>query len=763
MRAISQAFRREYIKGNRNYDIRINVRLADTTTTFTLTNEDIWEGGFSFEEAISSTNSFDVGDAIIGKCTVILDNIDERFSQYDFFNATFIVFIGLKGLDEQLMRLGTYTVDAPTYNGSLITLNCLDNMWRFDTPFSDVGFTFTQSTKARDVINAMCQYSGIGITLATQSFPNYTTLIQHAPEGDLSCREVLQYIAQICCCYCKMTPEGNLSLKWIDKSVITDITNYDGGTYNTTTTPYSDGCGLDGGHFNPWDGDSADGGLFYDSNDELGYITQNSQMQVGTDDIWITGVRVCSNDPNSENGYDVLWVDTELEQTHPRYILVIQDNPFVNPSNATTIATTLGNTISGTPLRTFNSSSLSDISIEAGDPVQINDFRGNRYYSWVTNVKFSSDNYENFSCGAISMMENKTVRYSDAIKTLVEAKRNAQEIVNTYDQAVQQLNETAINAVGKKEYVYTSGGSTTTWLYNGEDVDDTDPSYPLFPDSTVVIKTSGDGTFISRDGGTTYTEGYDANTGTIIASLLYTIGLNADWIKAGTIDADRIAANSISANKISASQLSAISATLGTVTSGEITYDNNYIRLNASGTEMSLGDGDFRLDAYGRVNCQRLAVQDEGHNDVMYFTKKHFAILGNGHSWVDVDRVLSGGSDERIKRDILPIEIEESEKFVKSFIPKKFHFIESECIEDTLHYGTIAQELEKNLKEEGIDTSNIEILHKRADGYYIVDYKEFIPHIINVVKKQESEIDELKNQIKILKERMDKLDGNTSS
>lgn len=309
MRTIPQAFRQEYNKGNRNYDVTINMTLTDSTE-LTITNENIWDGGFSFEQATSSESSFDIGSAVIGKCTIILDNIKEYYSSYDFFNATCWVYIGLVGLDEEPIRLGYYTVDETSYNGSLITLTCLDNMWTFDTPFKDIGFTFTSNTTARDVINAMCQYSGIGIQLATQSFHHYD-LVVGEPKGELNCREVLQYLAQATCNYCKINSEGNLELLWYDKSVLNGITDYDGGTFLTKTTPYSDGDDLDGGDFITYGGDEADGGEFYNPNDTLVYITENMSMEVGTDDIVITGVRICTADPSREGGYDVEYHDRQ--------------------------------------------------------------------------------------------------------------------------------------------------------------------------------------------------------------------------------------------------------------------------------------------------------------------------------------------------------------------------------------------------------------------------------------------------------------------
>ena len=542
MRTIPQAWRQEYIKGNRKYDITVNMTLADSTT-LTITNNQIWEGGFSFEQASSSDSSFDIGSAIVGSATLILDNINENFSQYDFFNAEFNVSLGLVGANLQPITIGHYTVDETAYNGSLITLSCLDNMWRFDRPFSEI--TVSYPATARSIINAMCGYSGIGIQLATQSFQGYDFAIPSAPEEDMTCREVLQYVAQATCNYCVINEQGNLELKWYDKSLINNLSDYDGGSFSTNTTPYSDGVSLNGGTFAFNDGDTADGGTFYNGSDPIAYITSNFSMSVDTDDIVITGVKVCTSS-DGDGSYDYSWHDSTVEQTHPRYTLVIQDNPFINESNAQSRATTIGGIVANTPLRGFDSSSLSDISIEPGDPCAIIDFRGNRFYSFVTSTRFTTSNSESFSCGVESLVQNKTVRYSNEIKTLVEAKRNAQEVVSEYDQAVQRMQQLAANAGGLYWLEVPQQGGSAIWYESDMPMSLDSSGNVVFTSGSHAWKKTANGFFSCTSTGTseattTWTAGIDNNNNAVM-NTVSAIGINADWINAGSLNAARITA-----------------------------------------------------------------------------------------------------------------------------------------------------------------------------------------------------------------------------
>ena len=536
MIAVSNEYKRQLIAGNRNYLIKVDTYLSGNvsgTPDFTLTNENIWDNGIVLDNAISNDNSFDIGDAIIGSLKVVINNINGDYSQYDLYDATCWLWLGVTGdvdlNDNQIYyRIGCYNVDKPTYNGSLITLECLDNMTWFDVPFSGVtGITYP--TTAGTLVYNICSH--VGVTLGTASFPNYTTPITVEPEGELNCREVLQYVAQMCCCYCKIDTAGQLVLKWYNKQDIIGIHDIDGGSYHTNTTPYSDGDNVDGGAFMTG-GDSIDGGTFADLMNGA-FLSHNFQIDVDTDGIVVTGCRVVNN-TSEDDAYDELWVDSTLEQTNERYVLVIENNPLITSTNASTIANTVGSILAGLPIRGFRATSLNDMSYETGDMVTIYDFRGNFYRTWITHLTFTTNNSEQFSCGVESLRERRETRFSGEAKTLAEANHNSSTMLTEYDTAVKELNELAQNSLGYNKYEANVNGSLVTWLYNGANITTTNPQNPKFPSSTVVFKITGDGVFIARgddiavDGTCTYTSGYDANSGTAILSLIYTHGLTSD-------------------------------------------------------------------------------------------------------------------------------------------------------------------------------------------------------------------------------------------
>lgn len=764
MISTSQKYKQELIAGNRRYVVKAYVTLADGTQ-LTLTNQDIWEQGVVIDSGISSENSFDIGTAIIGSLTLVIDNIRDNFSLYDFLNADVVLWIGLENdvdlnNDQIYYRIGFYTVDDTSYNGSLITLSCLDNMTWFDIPFSEVtGITYP--TTAGQLVASICSH--VGVTLGVAHFQNYTMTIPAAPEGEINCREVLQYVAQKCCCYCKINTAGALTLTWYDKNAIIGLTDYDGGTYNTTTTPYSDGCNLDGGSFDPWSvGDVADGGTFLELQ-QGAWLTQNYEMSVSTDEIVVTGCRLRCTTKDKE--YDELWVDSTLELTHPRYVLVIENNPFITRSDAAATANTIGSILAGLPIRAFTAKSANDISYETGDMVRVIDFRGNLYYSWITNLTFTINNSESFSCGAESIKQRKETRFSGTVKTLVEAQQNAENMLSAYDNAVKAMDALAQNAIGYNEYVQTVGGAKIMYRYNGSSHTTSVP--PKFQGSTAVFKISGDGVFvalaangdIAADGTCTFSNGYDANSGTAILNLIYAQGLNAGWITAGTISADRIAAGSISANKISATSLSAISATLGSVSSGNI---------SGSTITSSASDGGSTTISGGKVNIVTsdnaffaARYSDSGREKGVTFGKK-ISVIDQSEGVYDTFDYAAfyyaldshRSSDKRLKKKIKKIPLKESRDLILGIIPRYFEFKKKGKGNKGKRSGFVAQEVREVLDEINNDSVIEREDYIRRDGMRMIEYQDFIAHLVNTTQDLYKQVDELKQELADLKARV---------
>ena len=526
MRATTTKFKQIMASGNaRDYVVKVDLTLADNTVLH-LTEADIWENSFSIETASSGTSSFDIGCAIIGQCKFALNNFDESFNQYDFFNASAVVWVGLVGdIDNNnhqvYYRMGFFTVDEPTFAGALIQLVLLDNMWKFDVPLSSVNLTYPIT--ALNAILAICTYCGVQLDQTTQ-FHGASFSIAEAPKDEMNCRDFIQYVAMIGCNFCYITPEGKLKLRWYDTSSIPSESDLDGGTFDTNTTPYSDGDTADGGTFDttstPYsDGDTFDGGTFTD-NQSVAYFTRLFNSTFGTDVITITGVKFVIEETSYSIG-------------SAGYVLELE-NPLVNVDNVNSVLNLIWDVLEDFSLRTFNITSVSDLSAEIGDCCAIKDYKGNYIYSWITlnTFKFSSHIVQ---CNAINPTRTLTKQYSKTVQAAVEiARQQANEIISNYDLAVQMMNDLAVNAMGGYEDYEDLSTGGRIWYLSNMPITKVDNVCSFEPNST-VFKRSGSGFFVSRDGGTTWVNGYDMQTGELVVNVLDAIGINFDWARGGTL------------------------------------------------------------------------------------------------------------------------------------------------------------------------------------------------------------------------------------
>jgi hypothetical protein len=109
---------------------------------------------------------------------------------------------------------------------------------------------------------------------------------------------------------------------------------------------------------------------------------------------------------------------------------------------------------------------------------------------------------------------------------------------------------------------------------------------------------------------------------------------------------------------------------------------------------------------------------------------------------IAVNGTIVHSSDERLKRDIKPIAnlvpnlySLEGKSYIKS-LPEEFS--SKEDPESFLEYGFLAQELQKHFPD---------LVEKNSDGYLTINYIALIPVMVEALKAQKREIDELKTAI----------------
>ncbi|WP_394918175.1 tail fiber domain-containing protein [uncultured Robinsoniella sp.] len=512
----SLEYRKALYEDKRSFIPKVNILLSNGTV-LELSGSQIMQGGVKIDDGVSSPGSFDIGSAVIGKLTLNINNMQDEYSDYNFTDAVVTVFVGLQ-LESRIewLKKGVFSADDPTSTQSVITLECLDNMSKFDKQY-DGKLSFPANLQT--IVNYCC--SKCGVLLNTNQFDNYTYRVEKSPFGEnpqVTYREIISYCAQIAGCYARCNPDGRLELKWYDTAAFPALDDLDGGNL----TDYSSGANIDGGSFTNYSsGDSGDGGEF---TTKLPYhhIYSLSSLKIAVDDVVITGIRVTASG-KEENG-EAKEGETVLSG-EAGYILELPSNPFVEYGKASTVADYLYDKIGGMRFRPADAGCLGDPSIEAGDCAVITDRKGNSYHCYVTNLSYTMGGFESLSCDAEPPARKTSQRYSEITKAIVKAREETEKQLSNYDQRVQQLNSLAMNAMGYYETTDTGDdGSTIKYMHDK----------PLMSESKVVYKKSIDGFFISHDGGKTFDNGFDKD-GNAVLNVVAAIGIVCDWIKGGTL------------------------------------------------------------------------------------------------------------------------------------------------------------------------------------------------------------------------------------
>lgn len=502
MRDISDRFKNEQNNDNRNYLKYADITLTDGTV-INLTNADFWSNGMKFEDSVSDDNTFNIGSANINTLNLSINNFDGKYTDYDFTDATVICYVGIelepedtsalldttgdKILDTtgseiivhknaliEKIRICTMTViDTPYQNTTIIELECEDNMRKFDRDYSASKLKYPATRK--QIIQDACKVCGV--TLDTLNFYQDSYQIPARPDDEaLTFRQVIAWTCQIGCQYARCDKYGRLTIKWYD----TEITDANRVAINSTNG------------FTP-----------------------------NLDDVVITGVQVTEyleSTSTDEEASSYLYGEEG-------YVLKISENKLIPQGTGEVVANIIGEKCVGMSFRPFETECLTDIVLEAGDAVLITDRKGNKYKSFLTNVVLQPGSFEQISCNAESAARNSSKTYSLVTQAAVDARKSVWRERTTREQALQEFKDRLDNSTGVYTTVQTQqDGSQIFYLHDK----------PTLAESQAVWKMTAEAWGVSTDGGQTWNGGMTVDGDTIVR-ILNAVGVNADWINAGSI------------------------------------------------------------------------------------------------------------------------------------------------------------------------------------------------------------------------------------
>lgn len=462
-------------KVKRGMDVQY-LKYADITltdgTVLNLTSADLWANGFSFEDSVSNDSSFDIGSAIINVLNLSINNFDGEYSDYDFEGAEVICYVGMEfddGTTEKIRICTATVVEQPEDETVTIDLTCEDNMRKFDRNYSDSKLKYP-ATRGQIVRDA-CEVCGV--TLQTTSFDRDDYIVQARPSDDaLTFRQVLQWVAQIGCQWLRCDEYGRLCVKWYDTEKI-DAQEID--------TTYS-------------------------------FTPQHT-------DVVITGIQVTEYSDSSDEEPESYMVGTQ------GYVLAISDNKLIHKGDGQTVASMIAEKCVGMVFRPFESECPTDVALEAGDAITIEDRNGNLYSTYLTTTTLQPGAGQNIACNAKSAAKNSSIRYSQITQVYVTARKMVKAEKTAREKALEEFGKRIDSATG----VYTTvepqeNGSKIFYLHDK----------PTLAESQAIWKMTSEAWGVSTDGGQTWNGGMTVDGDTIVR-ILNAVGVNATWINTGAI------------------------------------------------------------------------------------------------------------------------------------------------------------------------------------------------------------------------------------
>jgi len=509
--------------------------------TKTLGPSDFRVSGNTFTDKTTDGNSFSVGSFIGKTVNICIDNTTGEFDDYDFYMSRFILKESIQINSNTLKHvvISEFTVVTDATPGAVIRFSGVDATYKFDKKHNLTGTkTFKQ------IVSLACTAClGSSTFDATGNFDLYNTSVDTSKiDANVTWRQLIGYVAIAAGYNAYIDPTGLLKFKWYDFSVF-DEDGLDGGTFDTTTTPYSDGDTADGGDFTFSESTHYDGGAFTDVED-YHIIQSYKNFQIGTYDISITGVRVINDKTVVER--------LSSHQYNYSYIIEVKNNPLCEGIEST-IANHLAGKLNDFTFRIFSCKVACDPLIEAGDMALVIDTKGVAHKTIINDVQFTTGGFTQIACKAESIIRQQGSYTSEAAKAVVEANRHTDNELSSYDESVQRMNRLSQNSSGMYtarvlqqdgSYIYYESDHQITYWPDGS---------AKFTLHSFVAKDAGSGYFYSTDSGnsdlgeysgsvaTTWTGGIDRN-GNAVLNTLALYKLTANWIIAGIL-ADQVNKN----------------------------------------------------------------------------------------------------------------------------------------------------------------------------------------------------------------------------
>lgn len=190
-------------------------------SAFDITERDIVQGGFSYDNFLVSDDVLQVGSMTAAEINITLENADGRFDRILFAGAVLTVRLRilLESGQYEPIPLGVYTVNEQPRSGSALALTAYDNVMLLDVPFDKNVFA-NGLVSERDIVQTGISACGLNCNDYTmfRDVPDISpSLIQS--ESSITWRQVIMWCCQLNCVNGVADENGDIAFKFYEKYV----------------------------------------------------------------------------------------------------------------------------------------------------------------------------------------------------------------------------------------------------------------------------------------------------------------------------------------------------------------------------------------------------------------------------------------------------------------------------------------------------------------------------------------------------------------
>lgn len=508
MKNVSNAFK-EVIKNGGPFYAYAKFKLVDGTELEMTSRKDFYISGNSYTQG--GQGQFPLGEAVSKTIDIGIDNLDERYSSYDFNGCQIVLYTEADLADGTIETLqeGIFTVIDSVTPGDIIELTAQDNMYKADIKFKS---TISYPTRALLLLQEICTVCGLSLA-STSDLVHSSFQINSAPDN-VTARQVLGYIAQIMGGNALILPNGQLKIQRYKKEDIDKMSILSGGNLADNIADY-----ISGAEFGETVEDVISG---EELNESLQFHILNTGINeptIATDDIIITGLTTEVAVEGSSSEKQTITYGTE------GYMLNI-NNPLIKGREEAGLKV-IGNVVIGISTRPFSGDFSPNPTIEYMDSVYIVDRKDNIYQSIVSSHTFTYLGNSSVSNNTPSNEKKNATYQSNASDIYRKAQEDIEQNKTEWEKTAEILNNELQNASGLYQTLVPDDNNSGATIYYFHDK-------KTLEESQVVFKVTSQAIAISTDGGNTYPTGITVD-GDAIVSILQSVGINADWINTGTL------------------------------------------------------------------------------------------------------------------------------------------------------------------------------------------------------------------------------------